>query len=419
MCVCVCVYCEARIAQNSVWTQTRTPACTQPSLLLQCACMVVCVRHQGCNLVAARGMVHVVYADCQEEFADIYGIVAVHAQIDVTCLSVCAIVMQTVKKSLLTRKSQQAQQAQAGPGGGAHPAQGPQEPHTAPLVRAPTDLDMELRTLNVSDTHPHTHPRPHPPTPPHTQTHKHTQTHLDIGFPFACEDTARTHAHVCTDCRVCVCVCARVRMCVSQIASLDRELLGLSLIGKGGGGLVFRAVWQGAAVAVKFMIGESQCVCVSVFVCLSVCLSVCLPVCPPARPPACPSAQGSGNQTASRISLAHPNWDETYTCGSMVVACASGPAHGGAICTVTLHCAAIYVSWCAVYVSRVCICVRVRVCVLDRHQLCSSEYECFGGSTGSIRQPPARRTGVGPYESRLRVTLTSHALLIQLANKTE
>jgi hypothetical protein len=36
---------------------------------------------------------------------------------------------------------------------------------------------------------------------------------------------------------------------------LEQELAGLTLVGKGGSGAVFRAVWQGAQVVVKFMLG--------------------------------------------------------------------------------------------------------------------------------------------------------------------
>lgn len=43
-----------------------------------------------------------------------------------------------------------------------------------------------------------------------------------------------------------------------NISKLDQELFGLVMIGRGGGGLVFRAVWQGAQVAVKFMIGKTS-----------------------------------------------------------------------------------------------------------------------------------------------------------------
>lgn len=43
---------------------------------------------------------------------------------------------------------------------------------------------------------------------------------------------------------------------VPQVAQVESDLLGMALIGKGGGGLVFSAMWQGAQVAVKFMLSE-------------------------------------------------------------------------------------------------------------------------------------------------------------------
>ncbi len=43
-----------------------------------------------------------------------------------------------------------------------------------------------------------------------------------------------------------------------QISQLESELFGLVMIGRGGGGLVFSAMWQGAQVAVKFMLSECR-----------------------------------------------------------------------------------------------------------------------------------------------------------------
>ncbi|GIL64007.1 hypothetical protein Vafri_17993 [Volvox africanus] len=46
--------------------------------------------------------------------------------------------------------------------------------------------------------------------------------------------------------------------CTLDLAALSREISGLRWIGQGGGGAVFQGMWQGAPVAVKFLLGESQ-----------------------------------------------------------------------------------------------------------------------------------------------------------------
>ncbi|GLI71446.1 hypothetical protein VaNZ11_016661 [Volvox africanus] len=48
------------------------------------------------------------------------------------------------------------------------------------------------------------------------------------------------------------------QFCTLDLAALSREISGLRWIGQGGGGAVFQGMWQGAPVAVKFLLGESQ-----------------------------------------------------------------------------------------------------------------------------------------------------------------
>lgn len=43
-----------------------------------------------------------------------------------------------------------------------------------------------------------------------------------------------------------------------NVSALSREITGLRWIGQGGGGAVFQAVWQGAPVAVKFLLTEGE-----------------------------------------------------------------------------------------------------------------------------------------------------------------
>ncbi|GIM14902.1 hypothetical protein Vretimale_17748, partial [Volvox reticuliferus] len=47
-------------------------------------------------------------------------------------------------------------------------------------------------------------------------------------------------------------------LCTLNLAALSREISGLRWIGQGGGGAVFQGMWQGAPVAVKFLLGDSQ-----------------------------------------------------------------------------------------------------------------------------------------------------------------
>ena len=57
---------------------------------------------------------------------------------------------------------------------------------------------------------------------------------------------------------------ASAQVLLSQLSTLNlgaisREIRGLSWIGQGGGGAVFQGLWQGAPVAVKFMVRHLGC----------------------------------------------------------------------------------------------------------------------------------------------------------------
>ncbi len=122
-----------------------------------------------------------------------------------------------------------AQAVQAMLGGSRHPAS------QAPAAAVLPVINQELTTLNVS-----THARPP----------------LFLSRRAVGGGQLRSTLHSALPRGAGATLGAAVRACCPQISELETQLFGLVLIGRGGGGLVYSAVWQGAQVAVKFMICE-------------------------------------------------------------------------------------------------------------------------------------------------------------------